>query len=112
MDTREPRTLAAFYGAILGWEIDEDGSDESWVKLTSPVGATIAFQHAPDHVAPTWPSETDHLQAHLDFYVDDLDATEAQVLVLGARKVDHQPNPDSFRVFLDPSGHPFCLCNE
>ena len=29
---------------------------------------------------------------------------------LGATKHDHQPKPDSFRVFLDPAGHPFCLC--
>ena len=31
------------------------------------------------------------------------------VLGLGATKHDHQPGT-SFRVFLDPAGHPFCLC--
>jgi hypothetical protein len=31
------------------------------------------------------------------------------VLALGARKADHQPG-QTFRVFLDPEGHPFCLC--
>jgi hypothetical protein len=31
------------------------------------------------------------------------------VLEIGARKHDGQPKRDSFRVFLDPVGHPFCL---
>ena len=37
-------------------------------------------------------------------------AGEAAVLELGATKHDHQPGT-SFRVFLDPAGHPFCLCD-
>ncbi len=47
---------------------------------------------------------------HLDVIVDDLDAGEAAVLELGATKHKHQPGK-SFRVFLDPAGHPFCLCD-
>ena len=31
------------------------------------------------------------------------------VVALGARKHEHQPGK-TFRVFLDPAGHPFCLC--
>jgi hypothetical protein len=46
---------------------------------------------------------------HLDVVVDDLDAAEQAVLGLGATKHSHQPGT-SFRVFLDPAGHPFCLC--
>ena len=37
------------------------------------------------------------------------DVGEAEVLALGATRHDHQPGT-SFRVFLDPAGHPFCLC--
>jgi Glyoxalase-like domain len=46
---------------------------------------------------------------HLDIIVDDLDAAEAAVLDLGATKHAHQPGT-TCRVFLDPAGHPFCLC--
>jgi Glyoxalase-like domain len=46
---------------------------------------------------------------HLDVIVDDLDAAEAAVTELGATRHEHQPST-SFRVFLDPAGHPFCLC--
>lgn len=41
--------------------------------------------------------------------VDDLDEAEAATLALGATKAEHQPGT-TFRVFLDPAGHPFCLC--
>jgi hypothetical protein len=46
---------------------------------------------------------------HLDLDVPDLDAAEEQVLALGAIKHEHQPGT-TFRVYLDPAGHPFCLC--
>jgi hypothetical protein len=46
---------------------------------------------------------------HLDVNVDDLDKAEQAVLELGATKTEHQPGT-TFRVFLDPAGHPFCLC--
>ena len=46
---------------------------------------------------------------HLDVNVDDMDEAEKAVLELGATKADHQPGT-TFRVFLDPAGHPFCLC--
>ena len=46
---------------------------------------------------------------HLGFIVDDLDAAEAAVIDLGATKHPDRPGT-SFRVFLDPAGHPFCLC--
>ena len=69
----------------------------------------LAFQLAPDHQPPQWPGGEHPQQFHLDFDVPDLDAGEEQVLAIGARKHDHQPGT-TFRVFLDPAGHPFCLC--
>ena len=109
LDCPDPQKLAAFYGAITGWEVASDSGD--WVKLKSDGGATLAFQLAPDHQPPVWPSADHPQQAHLDFDVSDLDKGEAQVLALGARKAEVQPGTD-FRVFLDPAGHPFCLCDE
>lgn len=109
LDCQDPQALAAFYGALTGWDIDYDKGD--WVQLRSDRGATIAFQRAPDHQPPTWPSSDQPQQAHLDFDVSDLDVAEEQVLALGARKAEVQPG-DRFRVFLDPAGHPFCLVVE
>jgi catechol 2,3-dioxygenase-like lactoylglutathione lyase family enzyme len=106
IDCRDPQALAAFYGAITGWPVEHDGG--SWVELRSDTGATIAFQLAPDHEPPVWPSDDQPQQAHLDFDVPDLDLGEQQVLALGALKADFQPG-ETFRVYLDPAGHPFCL---
>jgi catechol 2,3-dioxygenase-like lactoylglutathione lyase family enzyme len=106
-DCPDPRGLAEFYAGITGWEIERDDGD--WVQLRSDGGATLAFQLAPDHQAPLWPSNDQPQQAHLDFDVQDLDTGEAAIVALGARKADVQPEHDSFRVYLDPAGHPFCL---
>ena len=111
LDCADPQALARFYSAITGLEIDDiaDEDDGEWVQLRSDGGAALAFQLAPDHQAPVWPSGEHPQQAHLDFSVDDLDAGESAVVALGARKADVQPKPDSWRVYLDPAGHPFCL---
>lgn len=106
LDCRDPQALAAFYSAITGWPIEHDGGD--WVQLGSGTGATIAFQLAPDHQPPVWPGDDHPQQLHLDFDVPDLDVGEEQVLALGARKAEFQPG-ETFRVYLDPAGHPFCL---
>lgn len=106
LDCPAPRQLAEFYSAITGWDIETDDGD--WVQLASPNGATMAFQLAPDHRPPRWPSAEHPQPAHVDFEVDDLDGGEARVLALGARKAEVQPGK-GFRVFIDPAGHPFCL---
>jgi len=106
LDCRDPQALATFYSAITGWPVGSDDGD--WVQLHSDTGATIACQLAPDHQPPVWPSADQPQQVHLDFDVPDLDIGEEQVLALGARKAEFQPG-ESFRVYLDPAGHPFCL---
>lgn len=107
LDCADPRGLAEFYSKVTGWAVDRDAGD--WVQLRSGGGATLAFQLAPDHVPPVWPSADHPQQAHIDFSVDDLDSGEAAVIAVGARKAEVQPEPDAFRVYLDPAGHPFCL---
>lgn len=111
LDTPDPDRLAAFYSAMLGWPIDHEGADADWLELSSPAGTTLAFQLAPDHEPRPWP-EGGSVQVHIDFSVPDLDLAEIQILALGATKAETQPgidHNDSWRVYLDPDGHPFCL---
>jgi hypothetical protein len=110
LDCPEPRALAEFYRGLLGGEITVD--DDDWVTLVVE-GRRVAFQQAADFVPPTWPSGTRPQQLHLDLTVDDVEAVEAQVLALGGTRHEVQPGEaagDPFRVYLDPAGHPFCLC--
>jgi predicted enzyme related to lactoylglutathione lyase len=108
LDTPDPAGLADFYAAVLGWSVLD--RDDDWVTLGGPSGPGLAFQLAPDLVPPTWPDPAVPQQVHLDLTVDDLDEAEAQVLALGARRTGEPSEPADFRAYLDPSGHPFCLC--
>ena len=105
---RLPRSgaLATFYGALLDWKVDVSAD---WAEVRADYGQCISFQQVEAYTPPGWPNQEVPQQMHLDVIVDDLDAGEAAVLDLGATKHDHQPGT-SFRVFLDPAGHPFCLC--
>lgn len=107
LDCPDPKTLAEFYGALLGWEVKE--ADNGWWSVRAEYGDSIGFQKVDGFTAPQWPGQQVPQQMHIDVDVDDLDSAEAAVLELGATKHDHQPGT-SFRVFLDPAGHPFCLC--
>jgi catechol 2,3-dioxygenase-like lactoylglutathione lyase family enzyme len=107
-DCPDPSDLARFYGALLGWEV---GGSPDWAGVRSESGQTINFQQVKDYTPPEWPDQQVPQQAHIDVMVDDLDAAEAAVLELGATRHDYQPGK-TFRVFLDPAGHPFCLCAE
>ena len=106
IDCPDPGALAKFYGAILDWKV-EVSSD--WAQVQADYGQCISFQQVEAYTPPAWPKQEVPQQMHLDVIVDDLDAGEAAVVELGATKHDHQPGT-SFRVFLDPAGHPFCLC--
>jgi catechol 2,3-dioxygenase-like lactoylglutathione lyase family enzyme len=106
----DPRALADFYCAVLGGQVTF--VEDDWVVLTVN-GLRLAFQLVEEFVAPTWPNGERPQQFHLDVTVDDVDAVEPRVLALGATKNEVQPGQaagDSFRVYLDPAGHPFCLC--
>jgi catechol 2,3-dioxygenase-like lactoylglutathione lyase family enzyme len=108
LDCPDPDLLAAFYSRVLGTEVEQDGDDPDWVQLAPRGGTPLAFQRVPDHRPPRWPGAEHPQQMHLDLEVDDLDAGEAAVVALGARRHEVQPDP-AYRVFLDPAGHPFCL---
>ena len=105
-DCPDPQRLAEFYSTITGWPVTRDSGD--WVEIASEAGFKLAFQLAPDHVPPQWPDPAHPQQAHVDFDVTDLAAATEQVLAIGARTAEFQPEP-GFTVFLDPAGHPFCL---
>jgi len=107
LDCPDPRELAAFYSTLLGWTIERN--EDTWCSIRADYGDSLAFQKVEGFTPPQWPSQDAPQQMHLDLVVDDLDSAEAEVLQLGARKHEHQPGT-TFRVFLDPAGHTFCLC--
>jgi len=104
IDCPDPGELARFYSEILGLPITHE--DAEWVSLGAQP-PDVAFQRAPNLKPARWPSGEHPQQMHVDIEVEDVDAAEAAVLALGAVRLPGQG--EDFRVFEDPSGHPFCL---
>jgi predicted enzyme related to lactoylglutathione lyase len=107
LDTDDPARLATFYNTLLGWHTERE--DDDWITISGGEGPRMAFQLAPNHQAPTWPDPGVPQQSHLDLKVEDLTAAAAYVESIGGRRVGDAQ--EDFIVFLDPSGHPFCLCD-
>jgi catechol 2,3-dioxygenase-like lactoylglutathione lyase family enzyme len=108
LDCGDPSALADFYGALLGMRRVFETPDGGLVALSDGTLA-VTMMRTTDHVAPTWPDPGQQQQLHLDVSVIDLDQAVAEALRLGATEASHQPAPDTWRVLLDPAGHPFCL---
>ena len=106
---------ARFWEAILGFA--RHRTDPGWATIADPGDGRrrLSFQQVPDHVPPTWPERERPQQAHIDVLVDDLEVAAARAVDLGARPltddvVEHED--ESFRVYADPDGHPFCLIEQ
>lgn len=102
LDCPDPLGLATFYSLVLGQPITYQSDD--WVVVaTNDRSSGLAFQLAPDHIAPTWPDPAIPQQVHLDVMVEDVASAAPRVLALGAKKLAGGD------VYADPAGHTFCL---
>jgi hypothetical protein len=106
LDCADPRELVTFWAGLVGGEIRHLRDD--FAAVLTPWGWLTA-QRVSDHTPPTWPEGTVPKQLHLDLFVDDLPGAVELAVRLGAVETSFQPDPDRWRVLLDPAGHPFCL---
>ncbi len=104
IDAPDASALAGFYAALLDQPLTYDGPEGAMITGD---GKNIMFQQIGEYSAPQWPDPAHPQQAHLDLLVEDLDAGEARALELGATRL--AAGGETFRVFADPAGHPFCL---
>jgi catechol-2,3-dioxygenase len=107
LDAPDIDSLASFYAELTGWEIIRKDSD--WITLRVGDGREIAFQLAPDHVAPQWPGQEHPQQFHLDLQVADHEAAAERAVGLGATRLADGP---TWITLADPAGHPFDLCQK
>jgi hypothetical protein len=104
IDAPQASSLARFYADLIGMDVTYDGPEGA---LITDGTKSVMFQQIDDYQAPRWPDPEHPQQAHLDIEVADLDTGEARALDLGATRLDG--GGETFRVFADPAGHPFCL---
>jgi hypothetical protein len=105
LDCAEVRPLATFWSALL--ETETLVVQDEYAMLAGP-GAAIGIGRVEDYVPPVWPNPNGSKQFHFDLACEDITATEARCLELGATVPAEQPG-ETWRVVLDPAGHPFCL---
>jgi catechol 2,3-dioxygenase-like lactoylglutathione lyase family enzyme len=107
-DCFSPRTLAAFYTALLAMPVRPQDTEHR-VVIAREDGSLpmLAFQHAVAP-APRWPDPAYPQQLHPDLHFENSIAAQESALRLGAIRLP--PQGGSCPVFADPAAHPFCLC--
>ena len=112
LDSNNPDELSDFYQKLLGWE-KRKYTINSIVFNNHDGGMPfqLLFQYDENYVRPVWPTEPGEQQqmTHLDFFVEDLEEGVTHALSCGAVLSQIQ-STDSWRVMIDPAGHPFCIC--
>jgi catechol-2,3-dioxygenase len=107
LDAADIDQLASFYAELAGWEIVKKDTD--WITLRTGDGQEVAFQLAPDHVAPQWPGQQHPQQFHLDLQIEGHQAAAERAISLGATRLADSP---TWITLADPAGHPFDLCEK
>jgi catechol 2,3-dioxygenase-like lactoylglutathione lyase family enzyme len=107
LDCADPKALAMFWSELLGATIAH--TQDEYAMVTGP-GVAIGMGRVDGYRPPGWPHEHGRKQYHFDLACEDIPAVEARALELGATVADPQPG-ETWRVLLDPAGHPFCLTN-
>ena len=111
LDSDNPDELSDFYQKLLGWEKRKYTVNSIVFNDDDGMPFQLLFQYDENYVRPVWPTEPEKQQqmAHLDFFVENLEEGVAHALSCGAVLSPIQ-FADSWRVMIDPSGHPFCIC--
>jgi predicted enzyme related to lactoylglutathione lyase len=107
-DCHDPERLAAFWGAVLGVEIEDRFEDPpQYVNLApaTPDGPRVCFQRVPE-------AKVVKNRVHLDLAVQDVDEAALRIEELGGRRLPHDDYHEgtySWRLMADPEENEFCL---
>jgi catechol 2,3-dioxygenase-like lactoylglutathione lyase family enzyme len=114
LDCTDVDALAGFWQRLLGYQVAH--REDDWVSLVDPSDPTrrLSVQQVDDHRVPTWPTGDTPQQLHLDLVVDDLQVADPRAQELGAVPIADVETDEfeTFRVYRDPAGHPFCLIQQ
>jgi predicted enzyme related to lactoylglutathione lyase len=104
IDCRDPRRLAQFWTAAVGYKITVDYPE--FVLLEPADGdetLALGLQKVPD---PT-PGKN---RVHIDYEADDPQAEAARLVSLGATRIgEHEVPGLRWTVLADPDGNQFCV---
>lgn len=107
-DAADLTSESRFWAGVLGGTVD---AEDDWHMVFVDGNPRVGVQLAPEHVPPDWPDGAPPQQIHLDLWVDDVATGHAEVTALGAKLLKPATaRTDDYQVYVDPAGHPFCLC--
>jgi predicted enzyme related to lactoylglutathione lyase len=102
MDAHDPERLAAFWGAVLGVEIEERSDRGRFVFLERASGTLLCFQRVPE-------PKTVKNRVHLDVRIEDLEDATERIVALGGSwdGFDRALDEARWRTLRDPEGNEF-----
>ncbi len=111
VDCPDAGISARFWAAVLGWERVQENADSVDIADASDGRRRLVFQQIAGYRPPGWPDQGPPQQLHLDVRVDDLEIADQRVRALGAVPLGERVvlEDETYRVYADPAGHPFCL---
>ncbi len=105
IDALDPRLIAEFWAAVLGWRIVEEDADVVTIAPADSAWPAIDVVKVPERKGVK-------NRLHLDLRADGTTAEEEveRLLAMGARPADVGQGPDvSWTVLADPEGNEFCI---
>jgi len=105
IDAAEPRQIAQFWAAVLGYRVTDDSNDND-VELQAPDGSppSLLFTRVPEGK-----SVKNRLHIDVNPSGQDQQAELQRLIELGARHVDIGQGEQTWFVLADPEGNEFCL---
>ncbi len=106
IDSADPRTLARWWAAALGWEVSHEDDDETDIQpLPGQPGIELAF-------VPVADEKVGKNRVHLDLSSQSLaeqDDQIQQLMAAGATEADIGQGDVPWAVLADPEGNEFCV---
>ena|SRR5947209_2370229 len=106
VDCNDTRKVADFWGAVLGWEVQETGGGAYWISQSG--------QPFPDLLlvfVPVPEKKTAKNRIHIDVSPVGCERDEEvdRILGLGATRADVGQGEQRWVVLADPEGNEFCV---
>ena len=114
VDASDPRALAEFWAAVLGWKIGGELEEiEVWIQPDTSDSVSTGFPEILFLINANAKQVKNRL--HLDLRPDNQAAEVARLEKLGAKRIDigqHENEGCTWVVMADPEGNEFCVLND
>ena len=107
LDSSDARRDATFWSAVLGWEVAH--AQDEYAMLTGPGGMALGLGTLEDHEAAGVAERARHQAVPPRPGRRRPRRRAAAGASSSARRFPDEQPGETWRVLLDPSGHPFCL---